>query len=75
MFLSYKRYVAEHAYHFLATVPAPAAFKDHTGSLLGETVTQPRVDPPRLDTKWRQTLVNLQNALNELSQAESLGRY
>lgn len=68
--------MAEPAYHFLVTVPAPAAgpFKDHTGGLLGETVTQPRVDPPRLDTKRKQTLVNLLNALNELSQAESLGR-
>lgn len=61
---------------YRVTVPAPAAgpFKDHTGGLLGETVTQPRVDPPRLDTKRKQTLVNLLNALNELSQAESLGR-
>ncbi|KAG2156855.1 WD40-repeat-containing domain protein [Suillus bovinus] len=59
-----------------ATDPAPAAgpSKDHTGGLLGETVNRPRVDLPRLDTKRRQTLLNLLNALNELSQAESLGR-
>lgn len=56
-------------YH--ATNPAPTV---GTGGLFGETVDRPRVDPPRLDTKRRQTLFNLLNALNELSQAESLGQ-
>ncbi|KAG2343040.1 hypothetical protein BDR05DRAFT_976122 [Suillus weaverae] len=41
---------------------------------LGETDNQPRVDPPRLDTKRRQTSFNLPNTSNEFSQAESLGR-
>ncbi|KAG1834776.1 WD40-repeat-containing domain protein [Suillus variegatus] len=59
-----------------ATGPAPVAgpFKDCTGDLLGETANQPRVDPSRFDTKRRQTLLNLLNALNELSQAECLDR-
>jgi hypothetical protein len=76
MFLFYKRNVAEPVYHFSATGSAPITgpFKDHTGGLLGETVDQPRIDPPRLDTRRRQTLFNLLNALNELSQAESLDR-
>ncbi|KAG2136654.1 WD40-repeat-containing domain protein [Suillus clintonianus] len=75
MFLFCTQNVAEPVYLLPATGPAPAAnqFKDHTGGLLGETVNQPRVDSPRLDTKRRQTLFNLLNALNELSQAESLG--
>lgn len=54
------------------TGPAPSAnqFKD-----FGEAVNPPRVnDSPRLDTKRRQTLLNLLSALNELSQTESLGR-
>ncbi|KAG0696113.1 hypothetical protein DFH29DRAFT_1004842 [Suillus ampliporus] len=57
------------------TAPATSQFKDYTGSLLGDTIHKSRVDhPPKLDTKRRQTLFNLLNALNELSQAESLGR-
>ncbi|KAG1748304.1 quinon protein alcohol dehydrogenase-like superfamily [Suillus paluster] len=57
------------------SAPATSQFKDYTGSLLGETINLTRVDhPPRLDAKRRQTLFNLLNALNELSQTESLGR-
>lgn len=68
--------MAEPVYHFPATGPEPVAgpFKDCTGDLLGETANQPRVDPSRFDTKRRQTLLNLLNALNELSQAECLDR-
>jgi hypothetical protein len=71
-----QRNVAEPVYHFPATGPPPAAspFNDHTGGLLGEAANQPHINPPRLDTKRRQTLLSLLNALNELSQAESLGR-
>ncbi|KAG1876395.1 quinon protein alcohol dehydrogenase-like superfamily [Suillus subluteus] len=62
-------------YHVTGSAPTTAGpFKDHTGGPLGETVDQPRINPPRLDTKRRQTLFNLLNALNELSQAESLDR-
>lgn len=61
-------------YHATGSAPITGPFKDHTGGLLGETVDQPRIDPPRLDTRRRQTLFNLLNALNELSQAESLDR-
>ncbi|KAG2030418.1 quinon protein alcohol dehydrogenase-like superfamily [Suillus americanus] len=56
------------------STPTAGPFKDHTGGPLGETVDQPRINPPRLDTKRRQTLFNLLSALNELSQAESLDR-
>ncbi|KAH7907662.1 WD40-repeat-containing domain protein [Hygrophoropsis aurantiaca] len=40
----------------------------------GESAAPPRSDPPRLDTRRKQTLLSLLNALNELSQSDTLGR-
>ncbi|OJA11366.1 hypothetical protein AZE42_05152 [Rhizopogon vesiculosus] len=54
----------------ISPVPPAHQFKDYHA----EPVNPPRVDPPKLDTKRRQTLLSLLNALNELSQTESLGR-
>ncbi|KAH7928593.1 WD40 repeat-like protein [Leucogyrophana mollusca] len=55
--------------------PAVAAqFNDFSAGLPGEPAAPPRSEPTRLDTRRKQTLLSLLNALNELSQSDALGR-